>query len=384
MAVIVKPYELSSYNANTWVLETPEGHFNINQQSKQLLDLLSRSHSFEDAHNRFISEFDIELTKENFDAFINSQLASTGLLGDLQQEDKKKEKSFIKLEFTIFKEATAKKLATPLKPLFQPVFFWIAFTSLFVLALYTVFFRSFEETEVSALAVAVLYFVTIIFHELGHIAACSRFTGRNGEIGGGFYVIFPVLYSSISSMWHATKGERVIGNLAGVYMQLWCLLISLVLFSLFPDQGIFAEIAFMVGIYSLIQLVPFIRSDGYWLLSDLTDTPNLLSKSSQAIKDLFTKPQTLFVKQERLKNTGLILYGSFNTLIVIYFVGYQLFYNWEEIIHFPLHLWDMLKQILQLQIPDFEAEFIIVILFYVILFNYLKRGYTAIFKPKLN
>ncbi|AYN00314.1 hypothetical protein EAG08_08270 [Chryseobacterium sp. 3008163] len=48
--------------------------------------------------------------------------------------------------------------------------------------------------------------------------------------------------------------------------------------------------SYVLGVYSFIQLLPFIRSDGYWLLSDLSSTPNLQSRSNAEVKRWIKNP----------------------------------------------------------------------------------------------
>ena len=381
MSLIKNHFEISQYKTDSWVLETATGHFYISDLSKQLLDILKKSRSVQEAATAFNNTFNFNLNEKAFVSFINKNLGFTGLLATTS-EPVLKQKSFIKFQFTIFKAQTAAILAKPFKPLFNKSFFWIACTGLFLLALYTLFFREFESDTISVKLVMFLYFITIVLHELGHIAVCKRFTGKNGEIGAGLYLIFPVLYSNISALWHASKLERVIGNLAGVYMQLWCLLLCFGYLYFYPKNGTVNEMAYMLALYSLIQLLPFIRSDGYWLLSDLTSTPNLLKKSNETGKLFFTHTKLFFRKEDFSKNIGLLFYAAFNTLLIFYFVVYQLFLKWEEVLAFPQYIWEIILQLIQLEIPDFKTQYISILIVYILVFRYLQRALKAIFKPK--
>ena len=127
---------------------------------------------------------------------------------------------------------------------------------------------------------------------------------------------------------------------------------------------------------SVFQLLPFIRSDGYWLLSDLTSTPNLLSKSKETFKNSFARPRAFFVKKGMGKRIFLWIYGVFNTLFIFYFVGVQLVFNWQHIFEFPSRL---ISNLLHLDF-DFSIRDLSVVIFYMIVFKYAKR----LIRPMLN
>ena len=381
MSILNEDYKISNYKTDSWVLETTQGHYILTNQAKKLVDILTYSISLDQARGMFNQQFEFDLNTEEFTHFINEKLGFTGLLTTFKV-DAVKPKSFINLQFTIFKAEVASVLSKPLTPFFNKIFFWISFPLLMALSIYFLITLSPEGEDVSIVLLMGLYLITIFFHELGHITACKRYTGSNGEIGGGLYLIFPVMYSNISSLWHAKKVERVIGNLAGVYMQLWCLLFFVAALYFFPQIAFLKQMIFLLSLYSIIQLLPFVRSDGYWLLSDLTNTPNLLMKSNEALKNVFSNPKAFFVQQNFIANWALLLYGSFNNLIMIYFVSYQLYAGHDQLLNFPFYIWDALNQLIHLQIPEIDFSYITVIIFYIIGFTYLKRGYAYLSKPR--
>jgi len=219
-------------------------------------------------------------------------------------------------------------------------------------------------------------------HELGHIAACKRFAGRNGEIGMGIYFIFPVLYSSISALWHCKKEHRIIGNLAGIYMQLICVFIFYTL-SFFFQKTVFEEMAYIVAIYSLIQLIPFIRSDGYWLLSDVFNIPNLHQRSSKEFGGWIVHPLR-WNKVKTKKETFILIYGIFNYALFAYFILSQLIFNWREILLFPVKV---LRAADQLLFMDFSLAFlsdisITILIFYILSINYVHAIYKKLVKSE--
>ena len=381
MSVLKESYSLSHYEKNSWVLESRGMHYIISAPAKELLELLKESESLSQACDAFNNRYGYQFSESQFWEFIINRLGFTGLIAGFEPEVEKEHK-FINLQFVIFKPALAARLGRPLQPLFNQSFFYITFSLLLILAIYSLFTVSFQSLGFSVFALMALYLVTIILHELGHIAACRKFTGKNGEIGGGLYLIFPVLFSNITALWQAGKSERVIGNLAGVYLQLWCLLFLFLLHQFYPDVVLFNQIVFMLSLYSLIQLIPFIRSDGYWLLSDLSNTPNLLSKANESLRDFLKSPLAYFTKDKRPKATFLLLYSVFNNALILYFITLQLLRNRHALLHFPEYLLDVLKHLIQLEPVAFDFSYFPVILFYIVSFQMLKRIFDSVFTSK--
>jgi len=383
MAILKKHYSISQYEQDSWVLESENRHYIISAPAKELLDLLSNADNLEEACAEFNGEYGYHFTVEQFWEFIVNRLGFTGLLLNYEAAEEKEHK-FINLQFVILNEKWAGLIATPLTPLFNKVFFYVSFSLLFLLAVFSLIRFSFQNTGFSVVDLMLLYLGTILLHELGHIAACKRFTGKNGEIGGGLYLIFPVLFSNITALWQAKKSERIIGNLAGVYMQLWCLVFFYLLNWLYPDVVLFNQIVFMLALYSMIQLIPFIRSDGYWLLSDLSSTPNLLSRANAALSDFIKSPKRFYTTDRRPKASFLLGYSVFNNVVILYFVGLQLVLNSHAVIEFPLYLIEVCKHIIHFEAVAFDFSYFPVLLFYIVSFQLLKRSFDSIFKSTKN
>lgn len=132
------------------------------------------------------------------------------------------------------------------------------------------------------------YILSIIFvkslHELGHAFTAKRYGVKVPHIGVAFLVLFPVMYTHTTDSWKLkSKYKRLQIVLAGVKVELYLALIATFLWSFLPD-GIFKTIAFIVATTSwitsiLINISPFLRFDGYYALSDWSDSKNLQPRS---------------------------------------------------------------------------------------------------------
>ncbi len=119
-----------------------------------------------------------------------------------------------------------------------------------------------------------------IFHELGHAYAARHFGARVPVIGLAFLVMFPILYTDTTDVWRVQeRRSRTLINGAGIIVELCIAAISLLLWAFLPD-GIFRSIAFFAATTSwamslFVNLNPWMRFDGYYIISDLLGVENL-------------------------------------------------------------------------------------------------------------
>ena len=124
-----------------------------------------------------------------------------------------------------------------------------------------------------------LFFVKIL-HELGHAYTATRYGCRVPTMGVSFLVMMPVLYTDTTSAWRLrSRKQRLAIDCAGVAAELMVASIATMLWVILPD-GLLRSVAFILATTSWVMslgvnLNPFMRFDGYYVLSDLLNVPNL-------------------------------------------------------------------------------------------------------------
>jgi putative peptide zinc metalloprotease protein len=119
-----------------------------------------------------------------------------------------------------------------------------------------------------------------IVHELGHAYTAKRFGLRVPTMGLALLVMVPVLYTDVNESWKLTaRRQRLAIGIAGVTAELCCAAIAMCAWGFLPN-GPVRSVAFLVATSTwittvLINLSPFMRYDGYYVLSDWLETPNL-------------------------------------------------------------------------------------------------------------
>jgi len=130
-----------------------------------------------------------------------------------------------------------------------------------------------------------------VLHELGHALACRRYGGECHEMGVMLLVFAPCLYCNVSDTWmFPSRWRRIVVAAAGMYVE--AILASIATFVWwFSEPGLLNSLALDVMIVCSVSTLlfngnPLLRYDGYYILSDLVDIPNLAEKSTAAFRAL--------------------------------------------------------------------------------------------------
>jgi putative peptide zinc metalloprotease protein len=116
--------------------------------------------------------------------------------------------------------------------------------------------------------------VASAFHELGH-ATASYYGGADpGVIGVGVYLVWPAFYCDLTDSYRLTRLGRLRADLGGIYFNL---LFMLLLTIVHLSTGLNALLLAIVVQHLVVlqQFIPFVRLDGYYVVSDLTGVPDL-------------------------------------------------------------------------------------------------------------
>lgn len=135
-----------------------------------------------------------------------------------------------------------------------------------------------------ALAFGVALFFAKLCHEFGHAFMAKRAGCRVQSMGVAFMVMLPMFYTDVSDAWRVNdRRAKLLIGAGGVLAEMLLACIALLAWSLLPD-GPARTAAFMLAsatwITTLaINLNPFMRFDGYFLLSDFWEVDNLQGRA---------------------------------------------------------------------------------------------------------
>jgi putative peptide zinc metalloprotease protein len=123
-----------------------------------------------------------------------------------------------------------------------------------------------------------------ILHELGHALACRHFGARPQEMGVLLLAGAPALYCDVSDAWRLpSKWQRMAVSAAGMMVELVIAAAAAVVWA-HSRPGLLAAVCLSLIIVCsvgtlLINLNPLLRYDGYYLLADWLEAPNLADRA---------------------------------------------------------------------------------------------------------
>ena len=136
------------------------------------------------------------------------------------------------------------------------------------------------------LIMATLYPIIKLLHELGHAFTTKRLGGEVHEMGVIFLALMPIPYVNVSSSAaFRDKRKRMLVGAAGIAVELFISALALFLW-LITEPGIVQDIAYNIVIIGSVSSLffngnPLLKYDGYYVLADAIDIPNLYQRSTK-------------------------------------------------------------------------------------------------------
>lgn len=130
----------------------------------------------------------------------------------------------------------------------------------------------------------VLFLGVKVVHEFGHAFTCKRYGGEVHEMGFMFILFTPYLFCNVSDSWLAQRKARIAVTSAGIVVELFLASIATWLW-LMTQPGLFHQMCFNTMFLCSISTVlfnanPLMKFDGYYIMTDLLEIPNLRAKSN--------------------------------------------------------------------------------------------------------
>src|SRR5436190_3368097 len=132
-----------------------------------------------------------------------------------------------------------------------------------------------------------VFVVIKLFHELGHAFGCRRFGGECHELGIMLLVFIPTPYVDASSAWSfPNKWHRIFVGAAGMIVELFFASLCAFVCVSVDRQSLLGRLTFNAMLVASVRSVVFnanrlLRYDGYYILSDFLEIPNLRQKSQE-------------------------------------------------------------------------------------------------------
>ena len=180
-------------------------------------------------------------------------------------------------------------------------------------------------------------------HELGHAYSVKRWGGDVHEIGIMFLVFMPVPYVDASdAMSFPNKWRRALVGGAGILVEAFLAAVAMIVWAS-AEEGLLRAFAFNTMLIGGISTLlfngnPLLKFDGYYVLSDVLEIPNLAQRAVQHIGYLIKRyafgvesaesPATAPGEPFWFVTYGIsaFLYRLFITFAIVLFVSSQFFF----------------------------------------------------------
>ncbi len=215
-----------------------------------------------------------------------------------KQNLKKRQRAFINplsIKIPLF---DPDNLLNELKPLARKLFsksgIWLLFTILLVALILGLANAQELLSDISSITLSPLQLVALwitypiikAMHELGHGLAVKAWGGEVHEVGMNFLVFMPVPYIDATASWSfRDKWRRMSVGAAGIFVEL-----SLAAFALFlwlnVEPGLVKQASLNVIMIATLSTLlfngnPLLRFDGYFILEDWLEMPNLATRAKK-------------------------------------------------------------------------------------------------------
>jgi len=144
------------------------------------------------------------------------------------------------------------------------------------------------------LRLAVVWLILKVLHETAHAVTCMHFGGTVPSAGVLLVVFTPLPFVDVTASWRfQSKWQRIATAAAGVYLELFVAASAIILWNWSGDSVVrhaALNVAATASVGSLfINGNPLMRFDGYYILSDWLELPNLSASGQKFIAGLFQR-----------------------------------------------------------------------------------------------
>ncbi|HYO84785.1 MAG TPA: hypothetical protein VES20_25510, partial [Bryobacteraceae bacterium] len=139
-----------------------------------------------------------------------------------------------------------------------------------------------------------LSFLVVGLHEFAHGLTCKHFGGEVHEIGFLLFYFQPALYCNVSDAWlFQNRSSRLWVGFAGPYFELSVWAAAVMAWRVLDPETWLSTVALIImttsGIKTILNFNPFLKLDGYYLLSDYLEIPNLRRRSFRHVGNGFRR-----------------------------------------------------------------------------------------------
>lgn len=318
LSITPQRYEGRSF----YVIKDPVSlrYYRFKEQEYFLLKLMDGRHTLDEAQKSFENRFRPDrLTLEDLEHF-GQQLLTAGLVqnespnaGNLLFDRRKKRKrmewiqTFTNILYIKIPVIDPDRILTWMLPYLRFMFtYWFLAVSVAVMGAAVFLVTTHFDTFLGRLpsyheffnVKTVVYLwaalgVVKVIHEFGHGLSCKAFGGEVHEMGFLLLCLSPAMYCNVSDAWTLpNKWHRIIIGGAGIYVELMIAAIATFVWWNTTSSPFLSHMSLCLMVICSVSTVvfngnPLMRYDGYYVLADWIEIPNLRDRANRYLSNLF-------------------------------------------------------------------------------------------------
>jgi putative peptide zinc metalloprotease protein len=196
----------------------------------------------------------------------------------------------LKLRAAVVPAGVTRALTTIFRPLFLPPVVLAVLASVVAVDIWLFFVHGVAQSTreviynpVLLLMVLGLVVLATALHEIGHATAARYGGAEPGVMGVGVYVVWPAFYTDVTDAYRLDRRGRLRTDLGGIYFNGVFVLAVAAAYWITRFEPLLVLVVIQ-HLQVLQQLLPFLRLDGYYVLSDLTGVPDLFTRIKPTLK----------------------------------------------------------------------------------------------------
>lgn len=302
-----------------------EHHMKVSPLAKEIMDCFDGKKTGKEIINELHSK-NIMFEHSDFIKFVNDILIKNSLLEGMNFNSVRKSKSRLWIHIPLISSSKFKKLYNILKFFYQKNVFITTVSLIAICIGYNLVNDMLNGSlrinvkETNSVGILCFLYFSLIAHEFGHITAASKYNVESGDIGIGMYLFNPVVYVDMTNSWRLSKEARVLTDIGGVYFQN-IMVVPLTLLTIITNSYTIRVSIMAVVFMSLINFMPFLKLDGYWLLTDSLALINVSEKSVSFVKNsihmIFKEHKLNFIGNKNKLNSKDLVYFIYGVLYLI-------------------------------------------------------------------
>ena len=296
-------YEGSAYEQPTYLVRRDDGQvIHLSHLLYLVAELLNGERDLPGIAEELSIELGRPVVADNVEYLVEKKLRPSGLIAAESDVEAALPRSLPLLALRYRRRVIPARLHRGVTTALQPLF-WPPLVVLVLAGLVTVNICLFGIDHASLLRAArqlpfhpnlflLVTFLVIFsgfFHELGHATATRYGGGSPGVMGVGIYIAWPAFYTDLTDSYRLNRAGRLRADLGGVYFNAVFIVAAGVAY-LMTGFGPLAVAIVVSQAMAMYQFLPFIRLDGYYIMSDLVGVPNLFDYLGPVLASMFRRP----------------------------------------------------------------------------------------------